>query len=222
MSEYYNDLSLLGITDRKQLERKGIHDITELLFFLPRKYKIYGKPGPVREGETAILLDLEYVNLKKAKSGMELLIASGKSDGKKVSVMWFHQGFKYESIYAFDIPTVKEAYLCKECATKSKADSVLRERTCKICGASFMGYLRSFFCLECSSRRKSNKRKNITNGNHHGLWGVRISVKHAESRILFIRGSKDIARNAQKKRLLTISGHINGNIWQKIRIRPRI
>lgn len=102
MSEYYNDLSLLGITDRKrkQLEKKGIHDITELLFFLPRKYKIYGKPGPVREGETAILLDLEYVNLKKAKSGMELLIASGKSDGKKVSVVWFHQGFKYESVYA--------------------------------------------------------------------------------------------------------------------------
>ena len=103
MSEYFNDLSLLGITDRKrkQLEKKGIHDISELLFFIPRKYKIYGKPGPIREGEAAILLDLEYVNLKTAKSGMEeLLIASGKSDGKKVSAVWFHQGFKYESIYA--------------------------------------------------------------------------------------------------------------------------
>lgn len=60
---------------------------------------------------------------------------------------------------AFDVPTGKEAYLCKECARKSKADSVLRERTCKICGASFMGYPRSFFCPECSARRKKQQKK---------------------------------------------------------------
>lgn len=59
----------------------------------------------------------------------------------------------------FEVPTGKDAYLCKECAKKSKADSVLRERTCKICGEKFMGYPRSFFCPECSARRKKQQKK---------------------------------------------------------------
>lgn len=59
----------------------------------------------------------------------------------------------------FDVPTSKESYLCEECARKSKSDSVLRERTCKICGASFMGYPRSFFCPKCSADRKKQQKK---------------------------------------------------------------
>lgn len=59
----------------------------------------------------------------------------------------------------FDVPTGKESYLCEECARKSKSNSVLRERTCKICGASFMGYPRSFFCPECSAERKRQQKK---------------------------------------------------------------
>ena len=59
----------------------------------------------------------------------------------------------------FDVPTGKKAYLCKECAIKSKSNSVLRERTCKICGASFMGYPRSFFCSSCSAERKKKQKK---------------------------------------------------------------
>lgn len=60
---------------------------------------------------------------------------------------------------AFEVPTRKESYLCEECAKKSKSNSVIRERTCKICGASFMGYPRSFFCLECSAERKKQQKK---------------------------------------------------------------
>lgn len=60
---------------------------------------------------------------------------------------------------AFDVPTGKESYLCEECSRKSKINSVLRERTCKICGASFMGYPRSFFCPECSAERKKQQKK---------------------------------------------------------------
>ena len=59
----------------------------------------------------------------------------------------------------FDVPTGKEAYLCEECAGKSKSNSVLRERTCKICGATFLGYPRSFFCSECSVGRKKQQKK---------------------------------------------------------------
>lgn len=108
MSEYYKSLSLLGLTDkkRKQLEKKGIHDITELLMFLPRKYKIFGKPGPVRMGEAVILFDLEYVNTRMAKSGMDLLIASGNSFGHKVSVVWFRQSYRYDVVYALRGHTV--------------------------------------------------------------------------------------------------------------------
>lgn len=60
---------------------------------------------------------------------------------------------------AFVVPTGKETYLCEECAKKSKSNSVIRERTCKICGASFMGYPRSFFCPECSAERKKQQKK---------------------------------------------------------------
>ena len=111
MSEYYKSLSLLGLTDkkRKQLEKKGIHDITELLMFLPRKYKIFGKPGPVCVGEAVILFDLEYVNTRIAKSGMDLLIASGNSGGHKVSVVWFRQSYRYDAVYALRGHTVLAA-----------------------------------------------------------------------------------------------------------------
>ena len=60
---------------------------------------------------------------------------------------------------AFVVPTGKTAYLCEECAKKSKSNSVIRERKCKICGASFMGYPRSFFCPECSAERKKQQKK---------------------------------------------------------------
>lgn len=59
----------------------------------------------------------------------------------------------------FEAPTGKESYLCEECVRKSKSNSVLRDRTCKICGASFMGYPRSFFCPECSAKRKKQQKK---------------------------------------------------------------
>ena len=59
----------------------------------------------------------------------------------------------------FEVPTGKEAYLCEECARKSKSNSVLRERTCKMCGTLFMGYPRSFFCPSCSAKRKKQQKK---------------------------------------------------------------
>lgn len=82
----------------------------------------------------------------------------------------------------FEVPTGKEAYLCEECARKSKYNSVLRERTCKICGASFTGYPRSFFCPECSAERKKQQKK--------------IYKKRKASRPL---GSTDVCENCGKE-----------------------
>lgn len=65
----------------------------------------------------------------------------------------------------FDVPTGKESYLCEKCARNSKISSVLRERKCKICGASFMGYPRSFFCPECSAERKRQQKKTYNRRN---------------------------------------------------------
>lgn len=65
----------------------------------------------------------------------------------------------------FEVPSGKTAYLCDECSKKQKSNSVLRERTCKICGTSFIGYPRSFFCPECSAERKKQQRKKYK-GNH--------------------------------------------------------
>ena len=56
-------------------------------------------------------------------------------------------------------PNGREKYLCDDCAAESKRKSVVRERICKICGTSFMGYPRSFFCPECSKKRKKQQKK---------------------------------------------------------------
>lgn len=59
----------------------------------------------------------------------------------------------------FEVQTGKGVYLCEDCARISRSNSVLRERICKICGAPFMGYPRSFFCPECSAERKKQQKK---------------------------------------------------------------
>lgn len=60
---------------------------------------------------------------------------------------------------AFDVPTGSKKYLCESCAIQSRKDSVLRERTCKICGTSFMGYPRSFFCPSCQLEQAKQRQK---------------------------------------------------------------
>lgn len=100
---------------------------------------------------------------------------------------------------AFDVPTGKESYLCEECARNSKINSVLRERTCKICGASFMGYPRSFFCPACSAERKRQQKKNIIAEIQPDQSGAWIFAKRAEIHILSTLAAKDIARNARKR-----------------------
>ena len=59
----------------------------------------------------------------------------------------------------FDVPTGKEIYLCPDCVAEAKRESVIRKRTCKICGATFLGYPRSFFCQACSAERKKQQKK---------------------------------------------------------------
>lgn len=59
----------------------------------------------------------------------------------------------------FAVPAGKSPHLCEECAKKSRSNGVLRERICKMCGASFIGYPRSFFCPDCSAERKNQQRK---------------------------------------------------------------
>ena len=93
MPEYYNDLSLLGIQEnkKKQFEKKGIHDINDLLMFLPRRYKNFGAISDVHEGEAAVVMQLKYVNKKVISNSNNMLIAKA---------VWFRQAYKYESLYA--------------------------------------------------------------------------------------------------------------------------
>ena len=102
MADYYKDLRLLGIPEkkRKQLAKKGIHDITELLAFYPRGYHDYGIPGSPREGKVAIVFELKYVNTRVSSNGMDLLCANGSCGEEKVSVVWFHQNYRFDGIYS--------------------------------------------------------------------------------------------------------------------------
>ena len=59
----------------------------------------------------------------------------------------------------FKVPTGSAAYLCPDCAAESREKGVIRERICKMCGATFLGYPRSFFCPACSAERKRQRQK---------------------------------------------------------------
>ena len=50
--------------------------------------------------------------------------------------------------------TKVDAHLCPDCAKKSKASTHSRPRTCRTCGAVFMGGPRAWFCPECRHERK--------------------------------------------------------------------
>ena len=102
MPDYYNDLNLLGIQEKKkkQFEKKGIHDINDLLMFLPRRYKNFGAISDVHEGEAAVIMQLKYVNKKVISNNNNMLIAIGDSNGVTVQAIWFRQAYKYESLYA--------------------------------------------------------------------------------------------------------------------------
>lgn len=51
-------------------------------------------------------------------------------------------------------------YMCHSCSIEIKRDSVLRERTCKSCGNSFVGGPRAWYCPTCRKERQNDlKRK---------------------------------------------------------------
>ncbi len=100
MNEYLHGLWTLSLPPAKikQFEKKGISTVDDLLMFLPRRYKYFGIPGAVHEGSCAFIMELHHVEERITSKGMEMLIASGISSGKKVSVVWFRQNYRYESI----------------------------------------------------------------------------------------------------------------------------
>lgn len=50
------------------------------------------------------------------------------------------------------------AYLCPDCALKSRRDSVLRSRICTVCGASFIGFPKSKRCPNCQAEETRKRR----------------------------------------------------------------
>ena len=45
-------------------------------------------------------------------------------------------------------------YLCPECGSAAKQETVMRPRTCRQCGAVFQGGPRAWYCPECRTERK--------------------------------------------------------------------
>lgn len=65
----------------------------------------------------------------------------------------------------FEVEPGKTQYLCSDCYKRTKSSGVLRERVCKMCGSTFLGYPRSFYCPACSlERRREQSRANRKNG----------------------------------------------------------
>lgn len=73
----------------------------------------------------------------------------------------------------FDVPTGRDMHLCQECAKKAKRESVLRERTCKRCSITFVGYPRSLYCPECRDiERKEAKKRYRENGTKRPIGSI--------------------------------------------------
>lgn len=54
----------------------------------------------------------------------------------------------------------KDVYMCPSCHTEIKRGSVLRERTCRRCEASFTGGPRAWYCPRCRKERKKEQKQN--------------------------------------------------------------
>ena len=65
----------------------------------------------------------------------------------------------------FEVEPGKTQYLCSDCYKRTKSSGVLRERVCKMCGSTFLGYPRSFYCPACSlERRREQSRAHRKSG----------------------------------------------------------
>ena len=68
----------------------------------------------------------------------------------------------------FEVPAGKEMYLCPDCAAESKRKSVIRERTCKICGAVFWGIPVLFSARRVARSGRNIRKKYTTADNPQG------------------------------------------------------
>ena len=82
--EELENLSLLGISDKKkkQFQKKGIKNITDLLYFFPRDYKRYDLRASDGE-DRCFRASIQGVRSIVSKSGIPMLIAYGTTKNKK-------------------------------------------------------------------------------------------------------------------------------------------
>lgn len=100
----------------------------------------------------------------------------------------------------FDVPTGKNMYMCQECAKISKKEGVLRERTCKNCGITFVGYPRSMYCEKCRiKKRKESAKKYRKSGPKRPIGSVDFFCRAGIHMLLIVAG-KDIAKTVMNSR----------------------
>lgn len=96
------DLSLLNVNDKKktQFQKKGIENIIDLLYYVPRSYKTYNMNAT--EGEDrCFCAKITWVRSAVSKSGIPMLIASGTTGRHKINIVWFHQAYKEPEIRSY-------------------------------------------------------------------------------------------------------------------------
>lgn len=54
-------------------------------------------------------------------------------------------------------PRSDDQFLCAECAKKTLSESIHRRVKCRACGKEFDGFVRSFYCPECSAERRRER-----------------------------------------------------------------
>ena len=98
------ELSSIGITPakEKQLKKKGIFSVEDLINFFPRKYDDLSEETGLLPEElvSCIIVNINDVKLYN-NTNTPLIIASGidKDSGERVKIMWFRQQYLYNSIY---------------------------------------------------------------------------------------------------------------------------
>jgi ATP-dependent DNA helicase RecG len=97
-------LKELGINSgkEKQLNKKGIYTIEDLINFFPRRYNDLSKETGLLDDDKISCTVMRVEDVKQYNNGkIPLIIATGNeiTTGKRIKAMWFRKNFMFRSLY---------------------------------------------------------------------------------------------------------------------------
>lgn len=91
----------VGPKTAEQFSAAGLHTVSDLIHFLPRKHEDFSQVVPIahiKPGNVSVRGRFSEVSTKRVRRGMTVTQAVLSDDSAKVPVVWFNQGYRTEQL----------------------------------------------------------------------------------------------------------------------------